>query len=218
MHASSGTSAGEQLGRYPAAARFRTTKTHSRHLSCLPAQIILGQGRCFALRGRYTLDCEQGVARWRRLMSNFTRRLAHLRESKCEAVHAIEYEERAGDTIYLVATSIEFTDGTKLDAQFWRLTKGERPLVSIFDHRQRYGLPAPIDAFRVMRDELVGKQVSDVVMDKATGDLRFRFKGDVVLEVFNFTAFEIWKLIFPDGTMELSNFALDPEPVQFRPQ
>jgi len=151
-------------------------------------------------------------------MSNFTRRLAQLRESKCEVVHAIEYEERAGDTIYSVGTSIEFTDGTKLDAQFWRLTKGERPLVSIFDHRQRYGLPAPIDAFRVMRDELVGKQVSDVVMDRATGDLRFRFKGDVVLEVFNFTAFEIWRLIFPDGTMELSNFALDPEPVQFRPQ
>jgi hypothetical protein len=151
-------------------------------------------------------------------MSNFRRGIARLRESKCEAVHAVEHEEPAGNTIYSIGTLVEFTDGTKLDAQFWRLTKGGRAVVSIFDHRQRYGLPAPIDAFCVMRDELVGKQVSDAAMDNVTGDLRFRFEGDVVLEVFNFTAFEIWKLIFPDGTTELSNFALEPDPLQFRPQ
>lgn len=151
-------------------------------------------------------------------MGNFTPRLTQLRGNKCEAVYAIEYEAPAVDTIYSIGTSIEFTNGTKLNAQFWRLTKGGRPSVSIFDHRQRYGLQAPIDAFRVMRDELVGKQVLDAAMEKATGDLRFRFEDDVVLEVFNFTWFEIWQLIFPDGTMELSNYALDPEPVQFRPQ
>jgi hypothetical protein len=140
-------------------------------------------------------------------MSNW---LAGLRGMKCEAVHAIEYEEPAADTIYSVGTSIQFTGGTTLRAQFWRLTKGG-PLVSIFDHRQRYGLLEPIDAFRVMRDELVGKEVLDAVMDKTTGDLRFRFDDVVDLEVFNFTAFEIWEVRFPDGTMELSNF-------QFRPQ
>jgi hypothetical protein len=149
-------------------------------------------------------------------MSNFTQRLKGM---KCEAVDAIEYEEpAAADTIYAVGTSIHFTDRTKLTAQFWRLTKEGIPFVSIFDHRQRYGLPAQVDAFRMIRDELVGKEVLDAVLDKATGDLRFQFEGDVVLEVFNFTAFEIWALIFPDGTMELSNYALDPEPVQFRPR
>jgi len=61
-------------------------------------------------------------------------------------------------------------------------------------------LPAPIDAFHVMRDVLVSRRVSEAVMDKATGNLRFRCEGDVVLKVFNFTGFEIWKLIFPDGT------------------
>jgi hypothetical protein len=55
-------------------------------------------------------------------------------------------------------------------------------------------------------------------MDRTTGDLRFRFEGDVILEVFNFTAFEIWMVIFPDGTMELSNYALDTDPLQFRPR
>jgi hypothetical protein len=148
-------------------------------------------------------------------MSNFTQRLKGM---KCEAVEAIEYEEPAPDTIYSVGTSIQFTGSTRLNAQFWRLTKEGSAFVSIFDHRQRYGLPAPIDAFRMMRDELVGKEILDVVMDRTTGDLRFRFEGDVILEVFNFTAFEIWQVIFPDGSMELSNYALDTEPVQFRPR
>jgi hypothetical protein len=57
-------------------------------------------------------------------------------------------------------------------------------------------------------------------MDKTTGDLRFRFEGDVVLEVFNFTAFEIWAVTFPDSTVQLSNCALsdERESFQFRPQ
>jgi hypothetical protein len=141
-------------------------------------------------------------------MSSFTRALAQLRGTKCEAVHAIEYEKPPAGTIYSVGTSIQFTDGTKLSTQFWRLTKGGCPLVSIFDHQQRYRLPAPIDAFRIMRDELVSKQILEAAMDKTTGDLRFRFDGDLVLEVFNFTAFEIWAVNFPDGTGELSNYAL----------
>ena len=137
---------------------------------------------------------------------------------KCTAVHAIEYEEPAADAIYSVGASIQFTDDTKLEAQFWRLRKNGIPLVSIFDHRQRYGLPAPIDALRLLRDELVGKEVFDAVMDKTTGDLCFRVDGDVVLEVFNITAFEMWAVTFPDGTRELSNYALsEPERVQFRP-
>jgi len=47
---------------------------------------------------------------------NFARGLAQLRGNKCEAVHAIEYEEPADDRIYSVGTSIEFTNGTKLSA------------------------------------------------------------------------------------------------------
>lgn len=45
-------------------------------------------------------------------------------------------------------------------------------------------------------------------MDRTTGDLHFRFDGELTLEVFNFTAFEIWELTFPDGTSALSNYAL----------
>lgn len=70
-------------------------------------------------------------------MKDFTHRLARLRGIAHEKVLAVEYKQPTTDTIYSVGTSVRFADGTKLDAQFWRLTKAGRPLVSIFDHRQR---------------------------------------------------------------------------------
>src|SRR5262245_5579320 len=139
-------------------------------------------------------------------MTDF-QQLAQLRGEKCETVDAIKHE--GSPDIYSVETSIEFTNGTHLNAQFWRLIKEGRALVSIFDHRQRYGLPAPIDALGIIREELVGKQLLDAVMDRTTGDLRFRFDNDLLLEVFNFTGFEIWAVTFPDGSLALSNYSLD---------
>jgi hypothetical protein len=135
-------------------------------------------------------------------------RLAQLHGVTCETVEAVEYETPATDSIYAVGTSLRFGDGTLLQAQFWRLTKAGKPLVSIFDHRQRYGLPEPVDAVRVMRSELVGRRILSSRMDETTGDLRFGFDGELALEVFNFTAFEIWELNFPDGAREFSNYAL----------
>jgi hypothetical protein len=81
--------------------------------------------------------------------------------------------------------------------------------VSVFDHRQRYGLPVPVDAIRVLREALLGERVLGASMNGVTADLRFEFVGGAVLEVFNFTAFEIWQVAFADGTGELSNYVLD---------
>ena len=62
-----------------------------------------------------------------------------------------------------------------------------------------------IDALRIIREELVGKQLLDAAMDRTTGDLRFRFDDDLLLEVFNFTGFEIWAATFPyaNGVVQL---------------
>jgi len=139
----------------------------------------------------------------------FTTKLAKLAGIICGAVDAVEFETPPTEPIYASGTRIGFADRTTLSAQFWRLIKSRKPVVSIFDHRQRYGLPAPIDAIRVLREALIGKPVVRASMNEVTGDLRFEFVGDLVLEVFNFTGFEIWKVEFPDGTGELSNYALD---------
>ncbi|MGW0635920.1 hypothetical protein [Nocardia salmonicida] len=141
-------------------------------------------------------------------MTYFSDRLAHWRGVRCAQVRAVEYETPPTELIFSVGTAIEFSDGTRLSAQFWRLTKEGRPEVSIFDHRRQYGLPAPIDAVSILRGELVGKTLLAAEMDRTVADLRFVFAGELTLEVFNFTGFEIWELTFPDGTGELSNYAL----------
>ncbi len=143
------------------------------------------------------------------MKDSFIDRLTELKGIVCECVEGVEYEEPATDTIYSVGTSIRFREGPRLSAQFWRLIKDGKPLVSIFDHRQKYGLPAPIDAIQVLNEELRGKPIVNASMNATTGDLQFRFHGDLTLEVFNFTAFEIWELTFADGTFELSNYALN---------
>ncbi|MVU80883.1 hypothetical protein GPX89_26985 [Nocardia sp. ET3-3] len=58
---------------------------------------------------------------------------------------------------------------------------------SIFDHGLRCGLPAPIDALAVLRDELVGQGLLAAEMDQTTADLSFTFEGETRREVFNFT-------------------------------
>jgi hypothetical protein len=43
--------------------------------------------------------------------------------------------------------------------------------------------------------------VAKAMMVRSTGDLRFRFDDDLLPEVFKFAGFEIWAVIFPDGSM-----------------
>jgi len=42
-------------------------------------------------------------------------------------------------------------------------------------------------------------------MEKETGDLNFKFADNIGLQVFNFTAYEIWEFSFSDGAIEYSN-------------
>jgi hypothetical protein len=123
-------------------------------------------------------------------------------------VDGVEIETVPADNVYAVQTEVHFADGTKLSAQFWRLIESGRSVVSIFDHRQRYGLPSPVDAIGQLAATLAGRRLSAVELDRTTGDLQFTFEGDVLLQVFNFTGYEIWQVRFPDGALELSNYVL----------
>ena len=44
-----------------------------------------------------------------------------------------------------------FGEGTKLQAEFWRLIEHGRASFSSFDHQQKYGLPVVIDAIQELR-------------------------------------------------------------------
>ena len=80
--------------------------------------------------------------------------------------------------------------------------------VSSFDHDQKYGLPAPIDAFKELEEQLEGRRVTDAFLDARTGDLLFHFEEDVEFCVFNFTGYEVWEIHFPNGTGEYSPHAI----------
>ena len=80
-------------------------------------------------------------------------------------------------------------------------------MVSSFDHQQRYGLNAPIDAIRELQNTLRDKTVLEAGHDEETGDLLFQFTGDIKLQVFGFSGYEVWEISFSDGTGEYSNYA-----------
>jgi hypothetical protein len=103
---------------------------------------------------------------------------------------------------------VKFSDGTVLRASYWRLIHDGRAEFSSFDHQQKYGLPAPFDAKQQIVSRLSAGICHSVQFDSETGDLTLMFDGTAKLQVFNFTAYEIWELHFPDGAVEFSNRAL----------
>jgi hypothetical protein len=106
------------------------------------------------------------------------------------------------------SAALLFGNGTRLQAEYWRLIEGGRASFSSFDHQQKYGLPAVIDAIKELRERLAGKLVIEAVHDQETGDLLFKFTHDIKLQILNVTGYEIWEIRFPDGTGEYSNYAV----------
>ena len=100
-----------------------------------------------------------------------------------------------------------FAEGAKLEAHYLRVIENEKEVVSSFDHQQKYGLPAPIDSIRELQKVLQKKTVTEARLDKETGDLLFQFAGNIKLQIFAFSSYEVWHITFPDGTGEYSNCA-----------
>lgn len=102
---------------------------------------------------------------------------------------------------------LSFTNAAYVRAFYWRVTKNGKAGISSFDHQQKYGLPTPIDAISELQKELNGESVTDARLERETGDLFFQFTRDLKLQVFNFTAYEVWEIWLPDGVAEYSNRA-----------
>jgi hypothetical protein len=135
--------------------------------------------------------------------NSFEQKLARLRNVSLTVVaDNIPDEEGTASVV------MKFSDGTELKAAYWRLIQNGRALLSSFDHQKKYGLPTPIDAKEQMSGLLKGRICHDVQFDSATADLTLVFGEATKLQVFNFTGYEIWKIQFPDGTGEYSNYAL----------
>lgn len=77
--------------------------------------------------------------------------------------------------------------------------------MSVFDHGRQY-------AFTTLRSALEGQTLIDASLDEGTADLFLTFANGASFEIFNFTAYEIWEVLYPDGSRELSNYAREPQP------
>ena len=105
------------------------------------------------------------------------------------------------------SVNITFSNGTKLRADYWRVSKNGGALFSSFDHKQQYGLPMPMDAITCLKDELQKATIIEARHDLESGDLLFAFSNGAKLQVLNLSGYEIWEIHFPDGSGELSNYA-----------
>jgi hypothetical protein len=138
----------------------------------------------------------------RMIEANFQRSLSELKGATARVSNSGAYPEPGAASVLLL-----FNEGSRLRADYWRIVKDENAGVSSFDHDQQYGLPAPVDAFKQLEEQVEGKPVVDAIFDARTGDLLFRFEENVEFRVFNFTSYEVWDIQFPDGTGEYSPYA-----------
>jgi hypothetical protein len=82
----------------------------------------------------------------------------------------------------------------------WRLIHKGGIAVSSEDHRQQFGLPAPIDAVARAALLLADAMVWRVEVREGTADLIIDFDGDRRLEIIPFSSgYESWQVSAPTG-------------------
>lgn len=72
-------------------------------------------------------------------------------------------------------------------------------------------MPEPIDAKKALRKALDDRNCVDASLNAETGDLLFVLDGDIRLQVFNFSGYEVWDFTSPDGSTVYSKHALQPD-------
>jgi len=107
----------------------------------------------------------------------------------------------------IAPVELYFSDGTRSRTDYWRIIRDGKVQTSSFDHKQKYGLPAPIDAFARIAEELDGKTLREAKWEPRTGDIVLFFEPNVELQMFKFTGYEDWEIHFSNGTGEYSNYA-----------
>jgi hypothetical protein len=136
-------------------------------------------------------------------LTNLGTRLSALSGATVSVSKSGAYPEPEAASVLLL-----FSEGSWIRADYWRVVKSGKAGVSSFDHDQKYGLPAQIDAFQYLKQELSGRHLTQASFEPRTCDLFFSFDGDLELQVFSFTGYEVWEIHFPNGTCEYSNHAV----------
>ena len=113
----------------------------------------------------------------------------------------------------------KFASGGKLQLYCpWRVLENEAIRISSEDHKQQYGLPAPIDAATEVASLLRGDIVTVANVAQKSGDIRIAFESGKELQAVPFSSGdEAWESLSPrgfnviaQGGQQLAGFQLKP--------
>lgn len=94
--------------------------------------------------------------------------------------------------------TFEFGEASLAVDCFWRLKADGRITLTSSDHGQKFGLPAPVDAYGEASSRLQGRRVMDARLNESTADLILEFDGGQILEIFtDSSGYEPWNLTAP---------------------
>jgi murein DD-endopeptidase MepM/ murein hydrolase activator NlpD len=84
----------------------------------------------------------------------------------------------------------------------WRIRSQGSIAVAGYDHGQRFGLPAPVDAVNETLRLVSSSSVDGIAIDPETADLRISFQNGCALEVFHESSgHEGWNIASKSGVM-----------------
>jgi hypothetical protein len=94
--------------------------------------------------------------------------------------------------------TFEFGEASLAVDCLWRIRIDGRVTLTSRDHRQQFGLPAPVDAHAEAISRLNQQRVIEVELDERSADLTLEFEGGLWLEVLSDSSgYEPWNLTAP---------------------
>lgn len=78
-----------------------------------------------------------------------------------------------------------FSDNISVSpSEFWRLLIRNKISLVSFDHGQQFGLSHPVDLEEALRNLLTGKKLTEMKVDKDTGDLTLIISDNIKIQIF----------------------------------
>jgi hypothetical protein len=90
-----------------------------------------------------------------------------------------------------------FSGGDSLATeQAWRLVMHDGLMVTSEDHAQQYGMPKPVDAAEILKNDVSSLPITDASHDVKTGDLFLRFSDQKYVQFLQLSCgYESWRLM-----------------------
>ncbi len=88
-------------------------------------------------------------------------------------------------------------DGSTITTEsLWRLITENGIIISLEDHGQKFGLAAPLDAIKIMKETIEQKTIKEFKIESRTGDLSILFDNAAELQfLVDSSGYENWHIV-----------------------